>query len=281
VTAPERTAPVPTRIAAPKTQNAVCACGNTFAQTWFEGFPNQGGPDGRWLPPTCGQCRGDKAKEAEDADRSAKEAEAAQRQAARLKALETPKLYASVTLDSFVFHGEEDDKRRQLRALQIARRYLTFWPKVEPVLVFSGKWGTGKGHIAWAIARGITEAHDVTVRVVKLGHLIRDLRESWRDQAGPTERERLRAYRSPDLLVIDEVSRHAFYGQPTQHLYDVVDDRIEWCRPTILTTNEDDAGLQQLLGGALIDRIQGNGGVVDFGACSWRARVLEGGNQNG
>jgi DNA replication protein DnaC len=75
------------------------------------------------------------------------------------------------------------------------------------------------------------------------------------------------------LQVIDEVSRHAFYGQSIhQHLYDVIDHRIEYRRPTILTTNEEDDGLEAILRPALLDRVKLHGGVLEFGNASYRAR---------
>ncbi|MBK9693668.1 MAG: ATP-binding protein, partial [Gemmatimonadetes bacterium] len=158
----------------------------------------------------------------------------------------------------------------------IARRYVAAWPQVEVLLLFQGGPGTGKGHLAWSLAKAVVSDHGGSARVVKLARLIRDLREPWRSKEGAGEERRLRAYRVPDLLVIDEVSRHAFYGQSVQqHLYDVLDDRLEHQRPTILTTNETDAGIAEILGPALLDRLQGSGGVVRFGDASWRTRPLE------
>ena len=106
-----------------------------------------------------------------------------------------------------------------------------------------------------------------------LADIIRDLRESWRrraDDDGPSERQRLAAYRSADLLVIDEVSRHALYGEPTQHLYDLIAPREANLQPTILTTNESAAGLEDLIGPALTSRAAGAGGLWEFGTTDLR-----------
>jgi putative replication protein len=263
---------VPERIEPPESRKADCTCGREFTQTRFEGFPpSVEGDESRWLPAKCEVCRGpdaDTRKAAAELERM--EAEVSLR-ARRLAALDVPTLYAGVTLEKFRIHGEVEDRTRQHRVLQIARRYLGLWPEVEALVVFTGAPGSGKGHVAWAIAQQLA-SHGVSVRVIKLGALVRDLREAWRDRQGPSEEQRLRRYRDPDLLVLDEVSQHALYGQPRQHLYDVIDDRLEWSRPTILTTNESDDGLSQLLGAALLDRIQGGGGLIDFGKASWRAR---------
>jgi DNA replication protein DnaC len=139
------------------------------------------------------------------------------------------------------------------------------------IAVFAGGCGTGKGHLAWSIARALAQTRGVVTKVVVLSDVIRDLREAWnpRDD-GPSEAERLGKYRAAELLVIDEVSRHAFFGQPVQHLYDLVAWREVQMRPTILTTNELGDDLVTVLGPALASRAAGWNGFVDFGQADYR-----------
>lgn len=245
-------------------QTATCVCGATFEQTRNT---RSKGQFLRWMPDVCEKC----ARE----QRDAQHAVTAQREREmRLQALGIPLRYQGATFDSFAPHGEPENRKRLERILIAARRFLAEWPTPSPdLLVFRGGPGTGKGHLAWAIARWVAGQNGATVKFVKLPALIRDLRESWRGD-GATEAARLNTYREPGLLIVDEVSRHAFYGEPTQHLYDVLDDRMDWCRPTILTTNETEAGLGALLGPALLDRVVGYGGLVDFGDVSYRKRQV-------
>lgn len=251
---------------------AACPCGATFEQRalLFEG---------RALfatPSRCPACLRAQAEREEVRERERRATAEAATRAARLAELAVPPLYAEVSLDAYRLHGDRAAQARQATALRIARRYLAAWPHVETLLLFQGGPGTGKGHIAWSLAKAVVAEHGGSARVVKLARLVRDLREPWRSKEGAGEERRLRAYRAPDLLVIDEVSRHAFYGQSVQqHLYDVLDDRLEHQRPTVLTTNETDAGIAEILGPALLDRLQGSGGVVRFGDTSWRTRALE------
>src|SRR5690606_36892115 len=109
-------------------------------------------------------------------------------------------------------------------ARDYAASFLDRFPAVPTISVFTGAPGTGKGHLAWAIARQLVERAQ-RVQVVKLADLVRELRASWGQKGGDGDRLVLEHYRRLDLLVIDEVSRHAFYGQPVQHLYDVIDHR--------------------------------------------------------
>lgn len=218
---------------------------------------------GAWVPARCEACR-------QPAETAKAEAAASARAAVASGQLNVPKRYVPVTLENFRLHGERGDRDDQARILQLARRYAADWPEVAELIVFRGGFGTGKGHISWSLAKLIAEAYGADVRVVKLPDLIRDLRETWRRDAPDTESQRLMRYRRADLLVVDEVSRHAFYGESFRHLYDVVDYRVEQMRPTILTTNEDHQGLAEVLGPALTSRAAGSSGLWEFGERDFR-----------
>ena len=251
------------------TEEVSCACGAIYVQQvhTFEGGRVHRHP---WFCPDCIAKQGAESSRLRDAMQGATE-EGKRRK--RLESLSVPTLYEPVTLENFAFHGSPAERTVQGRILQIARRYLGAWPQVETLLVFRGDPGTGKGHIAWAIAKEIVRQFGGTARVVKLAQLVRELRATWRDGSPRTEEQVLADYRRLDLLVIDEVSRHAFYGQQIhQHLYDVIDDRIEQCAPTILTSNETAEGLEEILRPALWNRLEGAGGIVNFGTASWRSR---------
>lgn len=195
-----------------------------------------------------------------------------QQRARALENLAIPPLYEQADFETFALHGDEATKQLQQRALTVARRWVSLWPDCVMLQVWCGGPGTGKGHLVWSVARALASERGIAARVVKLADLIRELRASWRDRDQPSEDDVLRDYRALDWLAIDEVSGHAFRGEPKQHLYDVVDHRLEHNRPTLLTTNESADALGTLLGPALVSRINGAGGVIDFGAADYRSR---------
>jgi len=259
---------------ATETRNAVCACGAPFTQNVLSN-----GPQEIVMPIECEVCRVKRTGREIAATAQARTDRADTQREMSLKArwamLDIPPYWLEATLDTFEHHGEESDQRLQMRALSFARRYLAQWPAVQTFTVFQGSFGTGKGHVVWAMAKHLVEA-GATARVVKLPGLVRQLRDTWRRDSGITYEQVLAKFTEPDFLVIDEASRHAFYGQQIhQHLYDVVDSRIELCRPTIITTNEDQSGLEEVLRPALFNRLQGEGGRVPFGNASWRSRPRE------
>lgn len=186
--------------------------------------------------------------------------------------INVPPEYATASLDTFrVAHAARADREKLEHALAFGRDYINNWPDVPMISVFAGGFGTGKGHLTWAIVRELALKHGVRSRVVGLGDVIRELREAWNSaEDGLSEAKWLQQYRGYELLGIDELSRHAFYGHPQQHLYDVVAYREIWHRPTILTTNERGGGLAGVLGPALSSRAIGWRGFVDFGDTDYR-----------
>lgn len=235
-----------------------------------------------WAPVRCPSCilKRDQALDDEEARRGLEDAEGLRiqercRAAKALEDLTVPPDYRGATLESFQLHGEPADREIQAKVVRMGLRYVGTWPDVaQRTLVLRGFFGTGKGHWVWSVVKSIVGAHGSRARVVKCSDLVRRLRASWGQPEGGAESETdvLRFYRDLDLLVIDEVSSHAFYGQGIhQHLYDVLDHRGEWQRPTILTTNETDAGLEGILRPALMDRLQHRGGIIEFGTASYRA----------
>lgn len=232
----------------------------------------------RWVP-QCADCRDREAAAQAEEDRAQRVLEADTKRTKLLAELKTPAIFASATFDSFQPHGTPEHRTRQGKVLDFLRKYVASFPRVKPLYLFRGIPGTGKGHLTHALARAVVEQHLVPVKVVKLHALVTDLRASWtKGYAGPSDEQRLSAYLTPALLVIDEVSEHAFFGQNIhQHLYSVLDTRLEALQPTILTSNEDDATLAKVLRPALMNRLEGEGGIIEFQWESWRTNRPEGG----
>ncbi len=271
--------PIATRVEISSEQEpAACPdCGRESVRVRTVGpqVPRAGGRHdgqvGQWRLQRCAPCA-----ERED-QRLADTAAAAKREhriAMALAELNVPPLYASATLEGFSLHGEQADRDKQARAMQLARRYVAAWPDVPMITLFLGVPGSGKGHTAWSIVRTLAESHGAMSRVCVLSDVIRDLRDAWgdRESGSLSEAQRLARYRSVDLLVVDEVSRHSFYGQPQQHLYDLIAWREVQLKPTILTTNESGEQLAEFLGPALSSRVLGWGAPWDFGEDDFRLR---------
>lgn len=258
----------------PETITVPCEaqCGETVTRTVVR-KPNGElmGAGGAWRCNAC-EAAAEMARRAALAERDklAEEARQQTRIDRALKALNVPTLYAAATFDTWQMHGTPEARAVQDKMRERGRSYLRKWPDVPALVLLRGEPGTGKGHWAWSVAKDVaSRGHGVLV--IKAADMIRRLRASWRDKDAESEDKVLRELREVPLLVIDELSSHAFYGEKvSQHLFDVVDHRLEWVRPTIITSNEDVPGLQTILRPALWDRVFASGAVLDFGAESYR-----------
>lgn len=252
------------------TRDGTCAiCRKPIAQTFTFGA---------WVPSEHAEC---------EAQRDAQEREAQQSAAHRARTeklmaqLAPPRQYATATIDAFdptVIGTADAGVRKLLESKKRgAQAFVEKWPtrfdnaRFPQVLIMQGAPGTGKTMLTWAIALAVTQRYAATVVVATLADIIRDVRESWRKTAdGPSERARLRRYRDADLLCIDEVSRHALYGEPSQAMYDLIAPREADFMPTIITTNEVGGAIEDVIGPALASRAAGAGSAWDFGALDYR-----------
>ena len=105
--------------------------------------------------------------------------------------------------------------------------------------------------------------------------LTRRIEESWGSAKAETEQLAIKAFTTPDLLVIDEVGSQ--FGSKTEELllFEVLNDRYEDMKPTILISNFSLVDIEKFLGERVIDRIHaGKSTVVSFTWESFRRKAL-------
>jgi DNA replication protein DnaC len=137
-------------------------------------------------------------------------------------------------------------------------------------MVFSGTQGTGKNHLAVAIARTVLGMGRSVLQVTAHGLILR-LRQTWKkNDDGPSEAEVLRQFAAADLLIIDEIGKH-FGGQADEvHLFEVINHRYLDLKPTIVISNESPQGIEKFIGIAAYDRLCERGLLLDFNWPSYR-----------
>lgn len=188
-----------------------------------------------------------------------------------------PARFAGRTLATYTAETVE-----QQRALKVARDFAeNFDQRLRrgESLILLGAPGTGKSHLAAAILQAIMPAH-CGLYTTSAG-LIRAVRNTWRKDSERSEGQVLATLAQVPLLVIDEVGVQ--YGTDSEQniLFEVLDRRYRDMMPTILLANlklkreaaDDPAGLREVLGERVYDRLTETARIVTFEGESYRLRA--------
>jgi len=138
-------------------------------------------------------------------------------------------------------------------------------------LVLCGKPGTGKTHLACAIGNHVISALVLPVIYTSVTKLARSVKATYSRDADQTEEQAIRQYVEPALLVIDEVG--AQRGSETELLLaqEIIDERYQQLRPTIIISNLPERELAGFIGERALDRMyEGGGAVLAFDWDSYR-----------
>lgn len=164
------------------------------------------------------------------------------------------------------------DQPAEVRGLM--RRFVADLRWREPRnFLFTGNPGTGKTFAALAVARACHFAN-VRVRVVRAGAVIRALQP---DGGGLPPQ-----VRTVDLLVLDELGARRLTDFVVDEIEELVSERYDRRRSTIVTTNLDFDSLSAAFGPRTADRLRSNGFAVCLDGPSRRRPVgTDGGHHTG
>lgn len=182
-----------------------------------------------------------------------------------------PERFVNCTLDNYQPVTNEAG-----RALKVCQAYAARWPerlKQGGGLVMCGKPGTGKNHLALAIASHVIRHHQSPVIFTTALKIARDYKSTWSKTSTRNEDEVIRHYTAPDLLIIDEVGVQ--FGSEAEKLimFEIVNTRYERMKPTILISNQTKEELAAFIGERVIDRMNDGGGcTLSFTWDSYRER---------
>lgn len=160
----------------------------------------------------------------------------------------------------------------QRRALTICRAYTANWENQllkGGSLVLTGNVGTGKTHLACAIANAIMP-HMATVLFGTVSKLLRSVMSTYGRNSDRSEKQALDDLRKPDLLIIDEVGVQNGSDHELKLLFEILNERYQYLRPTILISNLNTEDLRKFLGVRVMDRFAESGHVVAFDWSSHR-----------
>ncbi|QKE37427.1 ATP-binding protein [Ferrovum myxofaciens] len=167
----------------------------------------------------------------------------------------------------------------QRYALEFSTRYADAFDEVLKTgrcALFVGKPGTGKTHLAAGIGLRIMRQHNRRVLFTTVMRAIRGIKSTWRNGSDETENEAIAHLVLPDLLILDEVGVQ--YGSETEGLilFDILNERYENRRPTLLLSNLGLDEVRKYLGVRVFDRLREDGGeAVPFDWESHRGQITK------
>lgn len=211
----------------------------------------------------CPVCA-DEQTEIENAERKEQERQDMAKKAAALKAKDwqdkmqrcgIPPRFTDRTFANYVAEDQEQQK-----ALEYAMEYASGFDEAPGrCAMFIGTPGTGKTHLAMAIGLDLLEKGKSVLAITVL-RAVRRIKDTWGKNSTETESEAVESLVWPDLLILDEVGVQ--FGSETEKnlLFDVINERYEQRKSTLLISNLNSSEVEKYLGERIIDRMREDGG---------------------
>ncbi|TCL06865.1 ATP-binding protein [Sodalis ligni] len=160
----------------------------------------------------------------------------------------------------------------QGRALDAARTYATEFGKTHGGFIFSGSVGTGKNHLATAIAKYLIKRNK-TAMIITVSELLTNFRATFDKGSAVKESALMKDICGLDLLVLDEVGLQKGSEWEINLLTQIVDRRQLQLKPTGMLTNCTEAELMSILRERIMDRQLSGGVWVEFNWPSQRSKT--------
>ena len=134
-------------------------------------------------------------------------------------------------------------------------------------IIFLGAVGTGKTHLASGIIYECGGLYRLAPAIVE------EIRRAKSFSARETEADILDTYGRASLLVIDEIGRGVVAAEEQYMLYQIINERYNRRKPTVLISNQTKKEFLSYVGIAAADRLTESAQVVEFPGKSYRGEL--------
>lgn len=219
------------------------------------------GHDGELLLWECSKCEEERKKKDEDAKkRVARQKNFSQLWTKYNEYMRTPRRFVGKTLDNYVA-----DSREKQKALNICQRYVNSREQIlenGTCLVFCGKPGTGKTHLAYAMMTELHK-HTCTCAIVNASDMTASVKNAYKsDYKDVTPQTEVKGFSELEFLIIDEVGVQVESDSEKRIFFDIMNKRYSGMRPTVIISNLEFDELTKFVGERVIDRMRENNGVI-------------------
>ena len=195
------------------------------------------------------RCECEKAKE--EAEKKAKAEANRQRKLAEIRrAAHIPIKLTNCTFESWVERPGED------KAYRASKRFADTFPKIKQGLIFVGNTGSGKTHLATAILNAVLDK-GYSGRFYRAADIPIDIQASYNSNS-ISEYEIMLQLKTVKLLVLDDLGADKMTEFDRGIIHSIIDSRINYCLPTIITTNVPPDKMSDILDSRTVDRLLGS-----------------------
>lgn len=207
----------------------------------------------------CEKCREEKAdanrKKQEDAERYQRNI----RWLARIGEAGIPERFKTRTLENYAVDA---NNTKQQRIYNFCKDYAANFDSVKKTgrsFLMLGTVGTGKTHLSVGVALEIMKTGHSAI-FTSASKIFRSIKDTYHKGSHQKESEVMAIYTQCDLLIIDEVGVQRGSDFEKETFFDVINERYENMRPTIILSNLTIEEIKVFLGERVFDRLRENGG---------------------
>ena len=167
-----------------------------------------------------------------------------------------------------------------MAAKKYAQSYINRETRRKPSLFICGDLGTGKTHLAAAMANEIIE-NGRPVKYATFTQMTQEIRAAFYSESKETEAETVRKYKTAALLFLDDLGKEKATEWSLAKLFELIDSRYSNGLPTVITSNYTldqladrltPPGSDKTTAEAIIDRLWEDCQQVQINGQSWRRR---------
>lgn len=172
-----------------------------------------------------------------------------------------------------IFDNYEVKSESQLKAKNKVKSYADNFPAVFDVgssMILSGTVGTGKTHLACAVANQLA-LNGRTSCLRTVSELVQSVRDSWNRLSAKSSVQIIDEYVEFDLLIIDEFGVQSGTDNELNIIFDIVNARYADQKPIMALTNLSEVDFKKKVGERIFDRLTHKGVFLTMNWNSYRA----------
>lgn len=212
-------------------------------------------------------------------ERVAKEIAMKKRQEKAMELLEKSglgKRFAKRNFENFEKNGLTP---KLLHAYNKSLEFANSFPEVGKGLLFTGPVGTGKTHLAAAIANKLME-NLYSVIFGNVTDIITLIKTTYRKDSEMTEAEMIKLFTDDtDVFIFDDLGKENATENTSTLIYQIVNRLYENEKPVVVTTNFTSAALRKKLGekgDAIMSRLAEMCEIIKVEGPDWRLKAVQG-----